>query len=94
MFEVAQEDGTPLLWGWLQSKHVKGKVRPLSKDIWDEGACLQSTGAITSAFLYFPKSQMLQELQVKLAHLNVFTADEVMELDGGFDQAFQGWRRV
>ena len=51
----------------------------------DTGGDCSPIGGITRAFLFLP------ELQVKLAHLNVFTADEVlMESDGGFDQAFQG----
>ena len=47
-------DATPL--GLTASqKHVKGTVRPLSKDIWDEGACFAVHGCYHKRFPLLPQ---------------------------------------
>lgn len=56
MFEVAQEDGTPLLWGWLQSKTCEGHGYALCLKIFEMKVhVLQFHGCYQKRFPLLPK---------------------------------------
>jgi len=56
MFEVAQEDGTPLLWGWLQSKTCEGHGHALCLKICEMKVHVCSPRVLSQALSFTSQS--------------------------------------